>query len=414
MSTSNVPVIRADKPELNWQGHPHGSASYNRILIGLAFAGLATFAGLYAPQSVLPLIQRSFDVTAAQSALVISTSTIAVAVALLPWSWVAGRIGRLSAMKIALIASAALGLAIPFAPTFETLLVLRTLLGLALGGLPALALTYLHDEVHHKFSASAAAAYIAGTTVVGALGRLIAGPVAAYLDWRGGLMVVAILCAISAVVFLLVIPQARGFTTDQRTTLGDVARGVRTSLSNRVLIALYVQGALLMGSFVAVYNFFAFRLEAPQFGVPAGLAAFIFGAYFAGTVSSRFAGGMAVRFGQRAVVLSSCAIMVAGLALTLIPNVIVMIGGLVLFTFGFFGAHSTNSIWVGRHAPVARAQAISVYNIAVYTGSGVVGWIAGFIWDGYSWLGVCVLVGSLMAISVAVLLASGKRQPAQN
>jgi len=250
--------------------------------------------------------------------------------------------------------------------------------------------------------------------VGGALGRLIAGPVASYLDWRGGLMVVAILCAISAAGFLLVVPQARGFTSDQRTTLGDVARGVRTSLSNRVLIALYAQGALLMGSFVAVYNFFAFRLEAPQFGVPAGLAAFIFGAYFAGTVSSRIAGGLAGRFGQRAVVLSNCAIMVAGLALTFIPNVIVMIVGLVLFTFGFFGAHSTNSIWVGRNAPAARAQAISIYNIAVYIGSGVIGWLAGFVWAGYSWGGVCVRVGALMAMSVAILLANGRRRSARD
>jgi len=400
LSTSPISV----PPTGVWEGHFRGSSDYRRILTALGFAGFATFAGLYAPQSLLPAIQRSFGITAAESAMTVSVSTIALALALLPWSWVADRIGRLSAMTIALVASAAIGLLIPFAPSFEALLVLRALLGLALGGLPALAITYLHDEVSHRFSAIAAAAYISGTTIGGALGRLVAGPVAAILDWRGGLIAVACACALSAVAFILIVPRAQGYSRETPPTIRDVLRGVATSLRNPTLLVLYGQGMLLMGSFVAVYNFFAFRLEAPEFGISAFLVSFIFAAYIAGTVSSRVAAQVVSRFGRSTVVVASGGLMLVGLALTLIPIIVVMVAGLVVFTFGFFAAHSVNSAGVGRTASGARAQATSLYNIAVYVGSGLFGWLAGIVWAVASWWGVFLFVAGLIVLALALLV----------
>ena len=68
----------------------------------------------------------------------------------LPWSWLADRVGRLRAMKIAISTAAVAGLLVALSPGLESLLVVRFLEGVALGGLPALAMTYLHDEVHPR------------------------------------------------------------------------------------------------------------------------------------------------------------------------------------------------------------------------------------------------------------------------
>ena len=45
-------------PQALWEGHPKGSAAYGKVLAGLAFAGVATFAQLYSTQAVLPLMSR--------------------------------------------------------------------------------------------------------------------------------------------------------------------------------------------------------------------------------------------------------------------------------------------------------------------------------------------------------------------
>src|SRR5687767_6722660 len=46
----------APPEETGWEGHAKGSAAYGKILAGLAFAGVATFAQLYSTQAVLPLM----------------------------------------------------------------------------------------------------------------------------------------------------------------------------------------------------------------------------------------------------------------------------------------------------------------------------------------------------------------------
>ena len=53
-----------------WTGHARGSAAYGRLLAALFCAGVATFAQLYSPQAVLPLISSDLGVGAADAAWV--------------------------------------------------------------------------------------------------------------------------------------------------------------------------------------------------------------------------------------------------------------------------------------------------------------------------------------------------------
>ena len=86
-------------------------------------------------------------------------------------------------------------------------------------------------------------------------------------------------------------------------------------------LALYAQGFLLMGGFVAIYNFLGFRLTAAPFHLPHTLVSLVFLAYLAGTWSSARAGAEAGRYGRRTVLLGSIAIMITGTALTLAERV---------------------------------------------------------------------------------------------
>ncbi|HKS00703.1 MAG TPA: MFS transporter, partial [Arthrobacter sp.] len=57
------------QPGAEWNGHRKGSQAYGRILAGLAFAGVATFAQLYSTQAVLPIMATELRVTAPEAAL---------------------------------------------------------------------------------------------------------------------------------------------------------------------------------------------------------------------------------------------------------------------------------------------------------------------------------------------------------
>ncbi|TDG01580.1 MULTISPECIES: MFS transporter [Arthrobacter] len=412
MSTSTA---SRSTTEPEWEGHLKGSTAYRRILAGLALAGVATFAQLYSTQAVLPLMANELQISASEAALTISLATVGLALTVLPWSFLADRIGRVRAMTIGIAAATVLGLLVPLAPTFPLVLALRALEGMALGGIPAIAIAYLNEEVSKVHSALAAGSYVAGTTLGGLSGRLLAGPVGELWGWRAAALSVSVLAAVSAVLFLLLVPKPRRFTPSAAGGLRGALKTLSAHSSNPRLLALYIQAFLLMGGFVAVYNYLGFRLHAEPFGLPATVVSLIFLAYLSGTVSSRWGAGLSMRFGRRTVLLAGIAMMTLGLGLTLWNNIAAVLAGLVVFTGGFFAAHSIGSGWTGIIASTGRAQAASLYNLSYYLGSSVIGWAGGLAFQAFGWAALAwtvIALGCTTAVITAVVHRSPVRESA--
>jgi YNFM family putative membrane transporter len=394
-----------------WQGHSRDSPEYRRILLALLFAGIATFAQLYSLQGVLTGVAADLRISPSDAALTVSTATLGLAVAVLPWSAVADRVGRRRTMCWAIGAAVVLGFLAAFAPTFELLLAVRFLEGVALGGVPATALVYLYEEVRAVHAAVAAGTYIAGTTLGGLSGRVVAGPVGEAFGWRAGVLTVGVMAAVAAVAFILLAPRSRGFHAVVRGEVPSLARRVGRNLRSPRLLAVYAQGFLLMGGFVAVYNYLGFHLEAPPFLLPPSLVSLLFLAYLSGTASSRLAGGLSMRFGRLPVLLAAVPVMLAGLAVTLSTSVPLAVLGLVVFTGGFFAAHSIASGWVSLLAESGRAQASGLYNVAYYSGSSLLGWLGGLFFGHAGWLGVALFAGTLAVAAGGVAVVGLRGAP---
>ena len=396
---------------MTFSGHAPGSREYRRLIIGLFFAGIATFAQLYSAQAVLPQISDELSVSPATAALTVSATTLGLALAVIPWSIVADRIGRVPAMAIGVLTATVFGLSAPLSGEIVMLLVLRFAEGVALGAVPAVALAYLSEEVDARHAAAAAGSYIAGTTVGGLLGRIGSGIVGEVGGWRAGILSVAVMCAVAAVLFLWLTPRARGFVpgrlrADRRPGILERLRG---PLRSRLQWALYAQGFLLMGAFVAVYNYLGFHLSAEPFALPVWVVTLLFLAYLAGTVSSPWAGTLASRIGRFPVLLGSIGVMAVGAGLLLAPITAIVLPGLVLFTAGFFGAHAVASGWTPvAVGPASRAQASSLYYFAYYAGSSLFGWMLGLVFGGASW-GWFVAVILAMCAAAALAAVSALR-----
>jgi len=397
-----------------WAGHLHGSSEYRRLLAGLFFAGVATFAQLYSPQAALPLIAADLHLSAADAALIVSTATLGLAVGVIPWSAVADRTGRVRAMSIAVAAATVFGLLVPFATSFPLLLGGRFLEGAMLGGVPAIAIAYLSEEIEPRHAARAAGTYVAGTSIGGLLGRLVAGPIAELASWRIGMFVVAVLCAIAAALFIGLVPPPQGFLPPRarvpRTEVGLFGR-LAVNLRSARLLALYAQGMLLMGGFVALYNYLGFRLSSAPFNLPQTLISLLFVAYLAGTWSAAQAGVLAARIGRRPVLLVATACMVAGVLLTLSTVLVVVLVGLLVATAGFFAGHAVASGWTGTEAVTGRAQASSLYNLSYYAGSSLFGWLGGVFFVTWGWTGTAAMIAFLAAVAGLLTLLLLKDPP---
>lgn len=386
---------------MEWDGHQRGSRAYRRVLAGLFFAGISTFAQLYSPQALLPEISAELRIAPATAALTLSVATIGLAAGVIPWSVLADRLGRVRAMTISLVGASLLGILMPLAPSIPLLLTGRFFEGVFLAGVPAAAIAFLHEEIHRNDSGRAAGIYVAGTSIGGLLGRVVAGPIGEAVSWRVGILTVAVLCALSTVAFMLLVPRPQGFVrhVPGSRTSGLVHR-LAVNLRSPRLLALYAQGFLLMGAFVALYNYLGFRLIGKPFDLPQLVVSLIFFAYLGGTLSASRAGALAVRWGSQRVLVGSGLVMAAGVALTMVDQIVVVFAGLLLATAGFFAAHAVASGWTGREATVGKAQAASLYNLAYYAGSSLFGWFGGVALAAAGW-------NAVAAIIIALVLAAG-------
>lgn len=393
-------------------GHVPGTGGYRRLLAALFFAGVATFAQLYSPQAVLPQLSAALGIAPAAAALAVSAGTFGLALAVIPWSAVADRVGRVPAMTFGILTASAIGAVAPLSTDTGMLLAARFAEGAALGAIPAIALAYLSEEVDARHVAAAAGTYIAGTTVGGLSGRIVSGAVGGALDWRGGMWAAAALCIAAASVFTLLVPRARNFRPGRFGALRHTPVGTRLAVNLRsaTQLTLYAQGFLLMGAFVAVFNYLGFRLAGPPFSLPPALVTVIFLAYLAGTISSPWAGVLASRRGRRPVLLGATGVMAAGAAAMVVPSAPVLIAGLLVFTAGFFGAHAVASGWVPVAArPDARAQASSLYYLGYYGGSSLFGWCLGIVFGaaGWSWFVGAVVAMCALAAALAARVGRG-------
>ena len=379
-----------------------GSAGYRRATLALFCAGFATFAMLYCVQPLLPLLAAHFRVSAASSSLALSLTTLSLALCLLVSGALAESWGRKPVMAAALGLAAMLGIACALVEDWGSLLILRALLGLALSGLPALAMAYVGEEFDPEALPAAMGLYIGGTALGGLLGRLLAGLLSDLGGWPWALGGIAGLGLLALGLFLWLLPPSRHFTA-QPLSLRGLLRNFALHLSNPRLRVLFALAFLLMGGFVALFNYVGFRLAGAPFNLSATVIGLLFTVYLLGILSAGWAGRLVPRFGARQVLHGGIGLMLLGVALCAAPWLSAAVVGLALFTLGFFAAHAVASGQVGIHARGAKAQASALYLCAYYLGSSLVGYVGGYVWEHAGWLALLGVLASLFIVASALV-----------
>lgn len=370
-----------------------GTPAYRRATLAMCIGGFATFALLYGPQPLLPLLTREFAVSPASASLSVSAGTAAMALLLIPMSLLSDRYGRALLMKLSLLGSALFSLLLPLAGDFGQLLALRALQGVFIAGLPATAMAWLGEEVAPRAQGRAMGLYIAGNALGGMSGRFIAALVAEWSNWQTAFLVLGAMGALAALLFWKSVPASRHFhrrSLKPAALLADLGQILRDPGLSRLILAAF----LLMGAFVGLYNYLGFRLHAPPFNLSQTAVGAIFLLYVMGTWASAWSGRLVDRVGRQNVLWLMVMVMGTGLATTLASQLALVILGVALFTFGFFGAHTTASGWVGERARERRALAAALYLTGYYLGASIPGSLAGLAWSWGQWPGVALVLGA--------------------
>ncbi len=377
-----------------------GTPAFRRASLALSMSGFSTFALLYCVQPLMPIFSEDFGVSPAASSLSLSLSTGFLAVAILCAAIVSERFGRRNLMFCSMLGASLCTIACALVSDWNMLLVIRAVEGILLGGVPAVAMAYLSEEIDPKSLGGAMGLYIAGNAFGGMAGRVVTGILAEYLSWRPALALMGCLGLAAAIGFFLLLPPSRNFAP-RKSHIRYHAEAWVGHLKSPALPYLFVIGFVLMGAFVTIYNYAGFRLVQAPYDLGQTELGLIFTVYVFGIFGSWIAGILGDRFGQFVVLPIGISAELAGVLLTLgsgLPQIII---GIVLLTSGFFIAHSVASALVGRLARGTKGHASALYLLSYYLGSSVAGSIGGHFWSAAGWPGVVGFTATLLVIGLA-------------
>ncbi|WP_316861897.1 MFS transporter [uncultured Cohaesibacter sp.] len=379
-----------------------GSAEFYRIAVSFFFAGFSTFVLIYCVQPLLPLFAEHYHVMAATSSLPLSLTLGCLACSIMVMGALSQQIGRKNLMLFSMFSAAILNLIASIAPDWNTLLLARALEGFSLGGLPAVAMAYLAEEIERKDLPKAMGIYIAGTAFGAMLGRVGMGTLTEFVTWQQAMEILGVLCLISACAFAFLLPPSRHFHKTRNVGVRFHLQTWLGHLKNPSLQRVYALGFCLIGVFSTIYNYLSFRLFAEPYNMGPFQVSLIFLLFLLGTVSSSYTGAFINRIGSKPLLIVSFLFIFFGVLITQAEPLFLICVGIAMTTIGFFVGHSVASGLVGLLAKGNNGHASSLYLLFYYMGASIIGYLGGWFWHFGRWPGLSILTCAISLLAVYI------------
>lgn len=338
-------------------------------------AGFFLFGALYAPQPLLPALERGWNAAAGAAGPGMSAPLLGIVLGSLVWPRLRLRSGAALAAGTAGVALFAVLGAAAGSPLVWA--AWRFLQGLALAAVPGAAFALL-PRLFGPRAAAAAGWLVAANTVGGALGRASAGWLAQNLGAGAALVLLALPLLLLAWALW---PLAGRF--ERREVAFD---------SRAWPLLLLAAGLLFTNLFVA--NLLPYRLESAGLSLAAVGGFYL--TYLGGTAGALAAGGLALRLGATRAGLLALGAALAGAGLLAWQPV----AGFALMLAGIFGLHALGGSAAGRLGAGASGAYVSAY----YLGGALAG-LAYPLFLGLPFAVSLVLAAALLGLMALLLPA---------
>ena len=371
----------------------------------VAFAGFCAFLGLYVTQPLLPMLEQVFHAGKTTVSLTLTATTLGVAIAAPLVGSVADRLGRI---RVIVASACLLSLATLLDATAKGLPALifwRFLQGLVTPGVFAVTVAYVQEEWLEGRAGRAMAVYVTGSVLGGFAGRMTSAVVVSlWHDWHGSFVAIGLLGAVCAVILQVWLPQERHFT--RRAPGGSLRAGMAAHLRNPRLVATFAVGFGVLFTLVATFTYVTFHLAGPVFHLGPLALGFLFCTYLIGAAVTPPCGRLIDRFGHRATLGLAMGLGIAGMALTLIPRLGVVVTGLALCCSGTFVAQAASVGYIGLVASRDKALAVGMYVTCYYMGGSVGAGLPGLLWRVGGWPACVGLVILVQMLTILVTLTA--------
>ena len=241
------------------------------------------------------------------------------------------------------------------------------------------------------------------------LARTVSGVVAQLAGWRTVYWLAAALMLAQAALLWVKLPTYRqhaGLSYPRLlTSVLKIARA-EPILRRRALF-----GALSFGAFSVLWTTLAFLLAGPQYGYTEGTIGLFGLVGAAGALTASVVGRFTDRGWSRRLTGLTSLLLMTGYALVWLggTSLAALIAGIVVLDVGSQGLHITNQSEIYRLQPEARSRVNAFYMTSCFVGAAAGSAVAAFVYERWSWDGVCAL-GVAIGLASLALWAFGARE----
>lgn len=379
----------------------------------VTLCGLCAFLEVYCTQPLLPLLAQLFHVSKTGVGMTVSATTLGVAISAPFFGALTERLSRKRVIVISILGVSIPTLLAATSSSLPQLIFWRFLQGIMVPGVIAVVVTYIGEEWPPERVALIMSFYVSGTALGGFLGRISAGVLADYFSWRVSFLALGLASLAGAALVAAWLPHGR------RRPAHDPSAAVRPSFlyqvqalfRNRRLVATFAVGFNVLFSLVGVFTWITFYLSAAPFSLSITALSSLFFVYLVGLVVTPGAGYLITRVGLRAGISGAILCSIAGVALTLMHSLPIVILGLAALSSGVFIAQTASQSHLRVAAPPGtRVTAAGIYFTCYYLGGTAAGVVPGAFWHLGKWPACVGFIIFMQLIALAIALV-GWRTP---
>ena len=377
----------------------------------VTLCGVCAFLGLYCTQPLLPLLERLFGASKTAVGMTVSAATLGVAISAPIFGALTERLARKRVIVLSILGVSIPTLLAATSTSLAQLIFWRFLQGIMIPGIIAVVVTYIGEEWPSDRVALIMSFYVSGTALGGFLGRISAGILADHFSWRASFVALGIASLAGGAAIAAWLPHGRRRAAPQQTsgTLPPFPYQVQEMFRRRRLIATFAVGFNVLFSLVGVFTWITFYLDAPPFSLSTTALSSLFFVYLIGLVVTPAAGYLITRVGLRAGIGGAICCSIAGVLLTLVHSLPVVILGLAMLSSGVFIAQTASQSHLRIAAPPgARVTAAGLYLTCYYLGGTAAGVVPGAFWALGKWP-ACVAFIVVMQIAALFIAVAGWR-----
>jgi predicted MFS family arabinose efflux permease len=380
------------------------------LVVLFAVATGQAVASNYLAQPLLDVISHELGISAGVAGLIVTAAQVGYAAGLILMIPLGDLLERRRLITV-LAAITAVGLATAaFSPS----------VGVFMSAVALVGFTSVMAQILVPFAATLAdpahRGRVVGTIMSGLmlgilLARTASGLIAQVAGWRGVYIIFAVLMVAQAVTLWMVLPTYRA---DVKLGYGRLLGSVFAIARQEPVLRLRALfGVVSFATFSALWTTLAFLLSGSPYDYSEGIIGLFGLVGAAGALTATVVGRFTDRGWARMLTGISALLLLLGFALLWRGGVSLpaLLAGVLVLDVGSSGLHLSNQSEIFRLRPEARSRINAFYMTSCFIGAAAGSAVAAFVYERWSWDGVCVL-GAAISLFGLALWAFGPRHSA--